>query len=134
MYTALERGVVDGYGFPVSGLFDIGLHEQTKYRVEPGFYNVEISVLVNLNTWKKLDDKQRAFLTKAAIWMEDLNLNNTKLWEDEKKRQASVGIQPIVFKGKKGEDYVALANDTLWDSIIKRSPQHGPKLRSLLTK
>jgi TRAP-type C4-dicarboxylate transport system substrate-binding protein len=134
MYTALERGVVDGYGFPVSGLFDIGLHEQTKYRVEPGFYNVEISVLVNLSTWNKLDEKQRAFLTKAAMWMEDLNLQNEKLWEAEKKRQASAGIQPIVFKGKEAENYVAKANDTLWSSIINRSPQHGPKLRTLLTK
>jgi TRAP-type C4-dicarboxylate transport system substrate-binding protein len=134
MYTALERGVVDGYGFPVSGMFDIGVHEQTKYRVEPGFYNVEISVLVNQNTWKKLDDKQRAFLTKAAIWMEDLNLENNKAWEEEKKRQSAAGIQPITFKGKEAEEYLAKANDTIWASIIKRSPQHGPKLRTLLTK
>jgi TRAP-type C4-dicarboxylate transport system substrate-binding protein len=134
MYTALERGVVDGYGFPVSGLFDIGLQEQTKYRVEPGFYNVECSVLVNLNTWKKLDDKQRAFLTKMAIWMEDLNLENNKLWEEEKKRQAAAGIQTIVFSGKEGQEYVEKANSTLWASITKRSPEHGAKLRALLTK
>jgi TRAP-type C4-dicarboxylate transport system substrate-binding protein len=134
MYTALERGVVDGYGFPVSGLFDIGLQEQTKYRVEPGFYNVECSVLVNLNTWKKLDDKQRAFLTKMAIWMEDLNLENNKLWEEEKKRQAAAGIQTIVFSGKEGQEYVEKANSALWASITKRSPEHGAKLRALLTK
>ena len=135
VYTALERGVVDGYGWPVTGLFDLGLQEQTKYRVEPGFYNVEISVLVNLDTWKnKLDDRQRAFLIKTAMWMEDLNLGNAKAWEEEKKRQAAAGIQPIAFSGKEREEYLAKANGTIWASIIKRSPVHGPQLRALLTK
>src|SRR5262245_4922174 len=32
VYTALERGVVDGYGWPTSGIFDLGWHEKTKYR------------------------------------------------------------------------------------------------------
>ncbi len=38
VYTALERGVVDGYGWPITGIFDLGWHEKTKYRVDPGFY------------------------------------------------------------------------------------------------
>ena len=32
VYTALERGVVDGYGWPLIGIFDLGWHEKTKYR------------------------------------------------------------------------------------------------------
>lgn len=79
-YTALERGVIDGYGWPVSGLFDLSLQDHTKYRVEPGFYNTEVGVLVSLNTWKRLNDKQRSVLTNAAIWMENLNLDNAKKW------------------------------------------------------
>ena len=47
VYTALERGVVDGYGWPITGIFDLGWHEKTKYRVDPGFYSAEVSVLVN---------------------------------------------------------------------------------------
>ncbi len=47
VYTALERGVVDGYGWPITGMFDLGWNEKTKYRVDPGFYTAEVSVLVN---------------------------------------------------------------------------------------
>ena len=54
VYTALERGVVDGYGWPIGGIFDNNWHERTKYRVEPGFYDVEVSLLVNLDVWKRL--------------------------------------------------------------------------------
>ena len=52
VYTALERGVVDGYGWPVSGIFDLGWDKVTKFRLEPAFYSVEVNVLVNLDTWK----------------------------------------------------------------------------------
>ena len=131
VYMALERGLVDGIGWTVTGLSDFGLQEQLKYRVEPGFYNVEAGMLMNLDTWKKLDDKQRALLVKTAIWMEDLNLSND--WQEEKKRQAAAGIQPITFRGKEAEEYLSKA-DTIWASIIKSSPVHGPKLRALLTK
>ena len=58
--------MVDGYGWPITGIFDLGWHEKTKYRVDPGFYAVEVSVLVNKTTWDKLTDDQRAVLRKAG--------------------------------------------------------------------
>lgn len=134
LYTALERGVVDGFGWPVSGLFDLSLQEHTKYRVEPGFYNTEVGVLVNQNTWKKLNDRQKQVLTSAALWMEDLNLDNAKMWDEEKKRQSAAGIQPINFSPAEAAAYSKKANDAIWASINQRSPEHGPKLRQLLTR
>ncbi len=59
VYTALERGVVDGYGWPITGIFDLGWHEKTKYRVDPGFYTAEVSILVNKSTWDRLTDAQQ---------------------------------------------------------------------------
>src|SRR5207344_1688258 len=37
VYTALERGVIDGYGWPIHALFDLNWQEKTKFRVDPGF-------------------------------------------------------------------------------------------------
>jgi TRAP-type C4-dicarboxylate transport system substrate-binding protein len=62
VYTALERGVVDGYGWPITGVFDLGWNERTKYRVDPGFYSAEVSILINQSVWDKLNDKQKAVL------------------------------------------------------------------------
>src|ERR1700751_3119465 len=66
VYTALERGVVEGFGWGDTGVCGLGWHEKTKYRVDPGFYTAEVSVLVNKTTWDKLSDAQRAVLRKAA--------------------------------------------------------------------
>ena len=38
VYTSLERGVVDGTGYPVTGLRDYGWDKFLKYRIDPGFY------------------------------------------------------------------------------------------------
>ena len=57
VYTALERGVVDGYGWPINGIFDLNWHEKTKFRVEPGFYNAEVSLVMNVDKWKELHAK-----------------------------------------------------------------------------
>ena len=132
LYVALERGLVDGYTFPFVGLFDWALQEQTKYRVEPGFFNLEIAVLVNLNTWKKLDDQQRAFLVNQGLWME--SFTNPQYIDDERKKQAAAGFQVIEFTGAAREQFLTKAYSSLWDSIVQRSPEHGPKLKSLIMK
>ena len=70
VYTALERGVVDGYGWPITGIFDLGWQEKTKYRVDPGFYSAEVSILINNDTWAKLNDAQKKVIADAAAWIE----------------------------------------------------------------
>jgi TRAP-type C4-dicarboxylate transport system substrate-binding protein len=135
VYTSLERGVVDGYGWPITGIFDLGWHEKTKYRVDPGFYTVEVSVLVNKTTWDKLSDAQKAVLRKAAERGEaeaaaEFGAENAK----DTKRQADAGIQTIKFDGAVGEAYRAKAYQAGWEGVIKQSPEHGPKIKEFFAK
>src|SRR5256714_2249181 len=130
VYTALERGVVDGYGLPITGIFDLGWHEKTKYRVDPGFYTAEVSVLVNKTAWDKLNDRQRAVLRNAADRAEaeaavEFVAENAK----DTKRQADAGIQTITFDAAAAAAYRAKAYQAGWEGIIKQSPEHGPKIR-----
>jgi TRAP-type transport system periplasmic protein len=131
VYTALERGVVDGYGWPVTGIFDLGWEKVTKYRLEPAFYSVEVGVLVNLDVWKGLNDKQKKVLNDAALWLEALDSENDALIKSERDKQAAAGIQPIEFSAADSKAFLAKANDVGWASVIKRSPENGAKLRKL---
>ncbi|MFZ0195829.1 MAG: TRAP transporter substrate-binding protein DctP [Pseudolabrys sp.] len=135
VYTSLERGVVDGYGWPITGIFDLGWHEKTKYRVDPGFYTVEVSILVNKTTWDKLSDAQKAVLRKAAERGEaeaaaEFGAENAK----DTKRQADAGIQTIKFDGAVAEAYRAKAYQAGWEGVIKQSPEHGPKIKEFFAK
>lgn len=134
VYTALERGVVDGYGWPIGGIFDLRWHERTKFRVDPGFYDAEVSLIVNLDTWKKLSDAQRDFLTRQALAFEGQNDHWKSYAQEEMKRQAQAGIQVIRFDGAEAARYVDKAYEAAWAAVIKASPEHGPKLRELLSQ
>jgi len=131
VYTALERGVVDGYGWPVTGIFDLGWDKVTKFRLEPAFYAVEVNVLVNLDTWKSLTDAQRKVLSDAALWLEGLDAENTAAIAAEREKQAKAGIQAIDFGADAAKAFLAKANDVAWQSVIKRAPETGAKLRQL---
>lgn len=134
VYTALERGVVDGYGWPITGIFDLGWQERTKYRVDPGFYRVDVNVLVNLDTWKKLSDKERSILANAAAMMEEMTAKLPEAGQDEAKRQAEAGIKTITFQGAELDKWLATARKAGWDQVKKLSPEHGDKLQQLLAK
>lgn len=135
VYTALERGVVDGYGWPITGIFDLGWHEKTKYRVDPGFYSAEVSILVNKTTWDKLSDAQRRLLLKAGAQAEEeaANIFSAENAKDTK-RQADAGIQTIKFDGAAGKAFSDKAYEAGWAGVIRQSPQHGPKLKEFFSK
>jgi TRAP-type transport system periplasmic protein len=134
VYTALERGVVDGYGWPIGGIFDLNWQEKTKFRVDPGFYDAEVSLIVNLDRWKKLSAAQRDLLTRQALALEADNTFWAKFTEDEIKRQAAAGIQTIRFEGAQAKEFVEKAYEAGWAGIIKASPQHGPRMKQLFSK
>jgi TRAP-type C4-dicarboxylate transport system substrate-binding protein len=134
VYTALDRGVVDGYGWPITGVFDLGWNEKTKYRVDPGFYSAEVSILINKATWDKLNDQQKAVLNKAAEQGEaevsEFAAENAK----ETERQAAAGIETIKFDPAVAKQYYDKAYESGWAGEIRQSPEHGPKLREFFSK
>ncbi|MCC6611706.1 MAG: TRAP transporter substrate-binding protein DctP [Burkholderiales bacterium] len=134
VYTALERGVVDGYGWPIHGIFDLNWQEKTKYRVDPGFYNAEVTLVMNLDAYKKLSDKQREFLQRQVLALEARNEEWKKINEAEAKRQAAAGIQTIEFTGDVAKQYVDKAYEVGWAAVIKASPEYGPKLKQVLSR
>ena len=135
VYTALERGVVDGYGWPITGIFDLGWQERTKYRVDPGFYNSEVSALINKTTWDKLTPEQKAVLQKAGAEGEaDAIPEFNKLDAEETERQGKAGIEPITFDAAGTKRYLDVAYESGWAGVARQSPEQAPKLRGFLSK
>ncbi len=135
VYTALERGVVQGYGWPVQGILDLGWQSVTDYRVDPGFYNVDVNILVNLDRWEGLTDEQREFLSEMALWVEEFDrTSNPEINEEERQKQADAGIETISFEGDTGEAYLRIATEAGWKQVESQAPsEEVEKLRSLIT-
>jgi TRAP-type transport system periplasmic protein len=134
VYTALERGIVQGYGWPAVGIFDLGWQERTKFRVDPGFYMVDVNVLVNLPKWNSLSPQQKEVLTKAALWLEERQRSgNAAFVQSELARQEQAGIKTIVLSGEARATFERTARETGWADVEKAAPQNATELRRLLS-
>jgi TRAP-type C4-dicarboxylate transport system substrate-binding protein len=134
VYTTLERGVADGYGWPIQGILDLGWHEVTKARVDPGFYQSDVNALVNLDKWNSLTDEQRAFLTEMGLWLEGLNAENAAINEAEKKKQADAGMVVYELTGAEREKWINQARESGWAEVQEVAPESAARLRELLAK
>ncbi len=54
IYTAMERGVVDGFMWPNVGMISWGLQEVTKYQLKPGVFAMEPATMMNLKKWNQI--------------------------------------------------------------------------------
>lgn len=133
IFTALERGTVDGFIWVQRGLFRLGLEKFAKYRIDHPFYTAHTEVIINLDKWNQLDASQKEILERNARWLDNLNYDTLTLNEEEKKKQEAVGMKAIKFSDADRRKYLSLAVDAGWEEVIKRSPKHGAKLQELLT-
>ena len=134
VYTALERGVVDGYGWPIGGIFDFNWHEKTKFRIDPGFYDAEVSLIMNLPAYKKLTDTQRNFLQKHLLALEAENTFWARYGAEETARQTKAGIQTISFDAATSKAFRDKAYDIGWAGAAKQSPEVAARFKALFVK
>ena len=133
IYTAIERGTVDGYCWPAVGIRDWGWDEVTKYVVGPSFYNVTNEVLINLDTWNQIPGHLQSFLIdtmKAAEY--EVVAKSQKLLEEEPAILKEKGLEFIEFSPADTKAYYDLAYSAGWEGIMKKAPEDAPKLQELL--
>ncbi|MCC2636150.1 MAG: C4-dicarboxylate transporter substrate-binding protein [Ramlibacter sp.] len=134
VYTALERGVVDGYGWPIGGIFDLNWHEKTKFRIDPGFYDAEVSLIMNLPAYRKLTAAQRDYLQKQLLALEAQNTFWAQYAADEVARQQKAGIETIKFDAATSRAFVDRAYQVGWAGAEKQSPEIAGRFKPLFSR
>ncbi|MCF8023881.1 MAG: TRAP transporter substrate-binding protein DctP [Desulfobacteraceae bacterium] len=134
VYTALERGVIDGYGFPTLGTPDHKLEEVTKYVWGPAFYCAPTGIFINLDKWNSLAQEQRDVLTAIAKEMER---ESTEIYPEyvEKDREMlkEAGVEIYELSPEKEKRLLDIAYEAGWKEVLKNAPA-AKELRPLLTK
>jgi TRAP-type C4-dicarboxylate transport system substrate-binding protein len=100
-------------------------------RIDPGFYNVVVNILMNKAKYDSLTAEQRKVIDDAVAWFE---IDNERYTSDTTKAaldlQAKQGIKPVDF----GPQFKKTAVDLYWDDLTKLSPDSIGKLKTLLAK
>jgi TRAP-type C4-dicarboxylate transport system substrate-binding protein len=137
IYTAMERGTVDGFVMTHYGFVkDFSWHEVTKYVVDYDLFQGTAWILANPKKWAQIPEKvqQEIIAYKKAEVNPLIEAYYAKVNVDTWKAMMDKGVKPIKFSEEEGKAFLKLAYDTAWDSIIAKSPETGPKLRKMLVK
>ena len=131
--TALDSGLIDGYGWPNYGLVAFGFGRQTSYRIDPPFYSGNGPILVNLDVWNGLSAEVQELLTEQAIaWEADAIDFIGAIQQSEKDQLVEMGVEIVELPPAAAAHYLGTAYDLMWARVVEASPEYGPRLRELL--
>ena len=135
IYTALEKGLVDGFCYPYGPAFmEKSWHEVIKYVVEPPLpYQTTGVLIANAKKWDSLPPEVRKEVMDAILQLEPEIYKFYKTEAPKKIQQAIKDglVQETRLTPKEAQIFVAAAREALWNDIVTRSPKYGPKLKEL---
>jgi TRAP-type C4-dicarboxylate transport system substrate-binding protein len=137
IYTAMERGVVDGFIMATIGFVKgFSWHEVTKYMIDHGFYRGSVACIANPKKWSTLSKdlqnrimkwKYEVFDPKAEQFYIKQGKFNKKLIYDSK-------VEVIQFSKQDAEAFLKLAYESAWGDVYKKAPDVAPKLKAMIVK
>jgi TRAP-type C4-dicarboxylate transport system substrate-binding protein len=132
IYTAMDRGTVDGYATPMYNLTSYGLHEVTKYCIDHNFYRLEVFLIANLNSWNRLSKDVQD--TVIGICNELEGWGATYFMEVEQANRQickKAGMEFIKLPPDDAKRFVALAYEADWKEAFEKAPTEAAQLRKL---
>lgn len=131
-YTAMERGVVDGLGWPDIGLLDFKFYEQAKFVMLPDFYQLRTVTLINPNSFNGLPEELQAVLTEASASADAIG----NKWAQEKRaaehaEMEAAGVEFVSLGDDEGAQFRALTEEKLWEKVTSLAPDDAARLKPL---
>ncbi len=137
VYTYMENGTVQGYGWPALGWVPAWV-KVTKFRVEPGFYNATLHTLANLKKWNSLTKAQQDLINSVVMEFESKSESTSPgfqaLLKAQNEKTAAKGLQALTFSKEDTAKWLAAASKAAWGEVAERSPKHAEKLKAFFTK
>jgi len=121
-YTAMERGTVDGYVYPLlsTAWFGRGLEEVTEFFVTPGFSGSGVGIFFNLDVWESLPQDSRDLIMEMTLEMEE---EWTPRWLATYERYMAqfrmAGIGELRLSAADHAALEAVNYDLEWDAIFE---------------
>jgi TRAP-type C4-dicarboxylate transport system substrate-binding protein len=135
IYTALERKLIKGLGWPSVGTRDFGWDEVYKFVIDPTFFEVDVFAAVHINAWNRLPKDLQEVL--------NLSMQEAERWAyahfksqigEEREKLKQKGVQVIKLPGEEANKYLQIAYGEHWKEVLKKEPQSGAQLYDLMNK
>lgn len=133
IYTALQRGLVKGFGFTDFAVPQLGVKDIINWRIMPSFYVTNTLTTMNVDKYNSLTEKEKDALHEFAIEYEQAAIPYTK-----KLREADVavlhkaGVKDLVLEGDARTKFLNTAYSALWKALEGMDSPYDKQLKKLL--
>jgi len=132
VYTSLERGLVEGFCWPILGARGLGWTEICKNVIDQSFYEGDGTILFNTKKWDALPDPVKDKILKMMPGYETDMVN---YYDDaikkEKEAMVKSGVKFIKLEPDEAGNYTKMAYDAWWDFMTTKVPNLVPELRKI---
>jgi TRAP-type mannitol/chloroaromatic compound transport system substrate-binding protein len=124
VYTALERGTVQGFWWGGREIRTWGWNEVCKYIWGPPFWTVDVYVLMNKKKWDSLSAEQKKTLTALFKEYERKTYHaEVSLQGEITKDLLAKGMKEIKFSPEDQKWYINMAYTEGWKAALQKSPR-----------
>jgi len=127
IYTAVQKGTVDGMIFPLEHTFAYGLHEVVKYGVDAHILGITALLAMNMDTWNRLPPDVQEIMAGTG---KDLSFHLLRGIEkdraDTAKKVQAAGVEMYEFPKSELKKWAALPEiKNLKTKWIKEKEERG---------
>jgi TRAP-type C4-dicarboxylate transport system substrate-binding protein len=128
-FTAMERGVVDGFNYPIENHVDMGLHEAGKYLIDHGFFCDNVVGIVNLKVWQGLSPELQKAVKEAQIDLEkEQEANYWKMMDAGRKKMLDAKVEFVKFSSADAATYL----DAFYKNELAEQKEKFPEVAARL--
>ncbi|MFC1867199.1 TRAP transporter substrate-binding protein DctP [Thermodesulfobacteriota bacterium] len=134
IWSALDRGVIDGVIDPTTLIATFRWYDRLKYLIDHKFYNLHTAITMNLNSWNKLPKDLQDLLTDVMIEVEkEVTIFFAREEKTAYKKILDAGVKPIKFSPAGEKKFYNTVYGAFWGASKGRmSAESFSKMRQLL--
>lgn len=119
VYTALQKGLIDGTAFPVHGVVSARMGEIAKGQVRPTYGQGTALVLMNLDKWNSLTPEQQKMIEAAGRrFEEECYAVVAEVAARDEAALLAGGTAIVTLNDKAASEINSYYNQSLWDQAI----------------
>jgi TRAP-type transport system periplasmic protein len=135
VYSALEKGVVDGAAWPASGIYTMKWYEVAKYRLRPSFGTSNEPFLYNVAAWAKLSTQEQGWIKAAMRTTENYMLKQGDVTlAKEDGELDKLGMRVLQFAPDKAAVIKKTFAESLWELADQCCGDGSKELREIAIK
>lgn len=132
IYSALERGVVDGAAWPVFGALDYNWFEVADYMTRPTFGVTNLTMFMNLDSWNALSPEAQEMMIETARELEIEGREHFEtLWAEEDAEMQEKGLEITEFGSDVAPRVDAIFAAGVWKQVEESAGDQGRELHEL---